>query len=85
MIKAIKEKIRKIFRPRNCLVCPVCGSDVSMEEGCRVLSLNVDGTVGAYAVHRECELKIKEANPELKLKNLAGNDKTINFAVNMAT
>ena len=68
MIKAIKEKIRKIFRPRNCLVCPVCGEKA--EGSFRVLSLNVDGTVGAYAVHRECELKIKEANPELKLKKV---------------
>lgn len=68
MIKTIKEKIRKIFRPRNCLVCPVCGEKA--EGSFRVLSLNVDGTVGAYAVHRECELKIKEANPELKLKKV---------------
>ena len=68
MIKTIKEKIRNIFRPRNCLVCPVCGEKA--EGSFRVLSLNVDGTVGAYAVHRECELKIKEANPELKLKKV---------------
>lgn len=68
MIKTIKEKIRKIFRHRNCLVCPVCGEKA--EGSFRVLSLNVDGTVGAYAVHREFELKIKEANPELKLKKV---------------
>lgn len=68
MIKTIKEMIRNIFRPRNCLICPVCGEKA--EGSFRVLSLNVDGTVGAYAVHRECELKIKEANPELKLKKV---------------
>ena len=68
MINIIKEKIRKFFRHNNCLVCPVCGEKA--EGSFRVLSLNVDGTVGAYAVHRECELKIKEANPELKLKKV---------------
>lgn len=68
MIKTIKEMIRNIFRPRNCLICPVCGEKA--EGSFRVLSLNVDGTVRAYAVHRECELKIKEANPELKLKKV---------------
>ncbi len=68
MIKTIKEKIRNIFRPRNCLVCPVCGEKV--EGSCRILSISVNNTVGAYAVHIECELKIKEANPELKLKKV---------------
>ena len=68
MIKAIKEKIRKFFRHNNCLVCPVCGDNV--EGSSRVLSLNVNGTIGAYAVHRECELKLREADYKLKLKKV---------------
>ena len=67
MIDFFKKKISNFFRHRHYLTCPICGSDVSMEEGCRVLSLNVDGTVGAYAVHRECEKRLKEADYGLKL------------------
>lgn len=64
MIKIIKD----FFKPKKYLVCPVCGQNV--EGSCRVLSLNVDGTIGAYAVHRECELKLKEADYQLKLKKV---------------
>ena len=68
MIKAIKGIVRNFFRHQNCLVCPVCGEKA--EGSFRVLSLNVDGTVGAYAVHRECELKLREADYKLKLKKV---------------
>ncbi|MEI0517293.1 hypothetical protein [Brachyspira murdochii] len=64
MIKTIKN----FFKPKKYLVCPICGANV--EGSCRVLSLNVDGTFGAYAVHRECELKLKEADYKLKLKKV---------------
>ncbi|MCZ9888946.1 hypothetical protein [Brachyspira hyodysenteriae] len=68
MIKTIKEKNKKYFQASK-LFDMSCLREKA-EGSFRVLSLNVDGTVGAYAVHRECELKIKEANPELKLKKV---------------
>ena len=68
MIKAIKEKIKNFFKHRKYLVCPVCGEKA--EGSFRVLSLNVDGTVGAYAVHRECEKKLEESGSQIKLKKV---------------
>lgn len=68
MIKAIKGIVRNFFRHQNCLVCPVCGEKA--EGSFRVLSLNVDGTVGAYALHRECEKKLEELGRQIKLKKV---------------